>query len=45
MDRASGQLTALKHVIDVVNFYMTEGPRNLHTTDQKVRGSNPFGRA
>jgi hypothetical protein len=44
-DRASGQLTAEKHVRNVVNFWMTAGPRNLHTTDQKVRGSNPFGRA
>jgi hypothetical protein len=28
-----------------VNFWMTAGPRNLHTTDQKVWGSNPYGRA
>jgi len=43
-DRASGPLTASKHVRDVVNFWMAAGPRNLHTTDQKARGSNPFGR-
>ena len=45
MDRASGLLTASKHVRDVVNYWMTEGPRNSHTTDQKVWGSNPYGRA
>ena len=44
-DRASGLLTASKHVRDVVNYWMTEGPRNSHTTDQKVWGSNPYGRA
>ncbi len=38
-------LTASKHVRNVVNFQMAEGPRNLHTTDQKVWGSNPYGRA
>ena len=44
-DRASGPLTAVKQVSDEVSFWMTEGPRNLHTTDQKVWGSNPYGRA
>ena len=44
-DRASGLLTAVKHVRDVVNYWMAEGPRNSHTTDQKVWGSNPYGRA
>ena len=44
-DRASGLLTASKRVRDVVSYWITEGPRNSHTTDQKVWGSNPYGRA
>jgi hypothetical protein len=44
-DRASGLLTASKHVRDVVNYWMTAGPRNSHTTDQKVGSSNLSGRA
>ena len=40
-DRASGLLTAVKHVRDVVNYWMTEGPRNSHTTNQIVVLSTP----
>jgi len=28
-----------------VNSWMSAGPKSSQVTDQKVRGSNPFGRA
>ena len=44
-DRASGPLTSAKNVSDSVEFWVTAGPRTSQTSDQRVGGSSPSGRA
>jgi hypothetical protein len=44
MDRASVRVIERKRVTWGRKELGSKAPASFHTTDQKVRGSNPFGR-